>query len=55
MGKYTREPNLQDFKEWMEKDRESAQEFFDDIILPNILDLEANDYFGTEGFDKRFG
>lgn len=55
MSKYTKEPNLDDFKKWMEKDPEQAQDFFEYFILPEILTLEQDDYFGTEGFDKRYG
>ena len=55
MSKYRKNPTLEDFKEWCETNKELAQEFYDYYILPRILDLEQDDYFGTEGFDKRFG
>lgn len=51
---YTREPDLQDFIEWLQKDPNS-NDFYEEKILPVILELEMDDYFGTEGFDKRFG
>ena len=55
MSKYTRDPTLEDFLEWCKNDKDTAEEFFRDCILPDILELEGDDYFGTEGFDKRFG
>ena len=33
---------------------EDAQDMFEEYILPLIEELEQDDYFGTEGFDKRF-
>lgn len=55
MSKYTRSPSYKDFQEWSHKDEHSFMEFYEEFILPLILDLEQEDYFGTEGFDKRFG
>lgn len=56
MSNYTRKPNLDDFMNWLEDNKEGqAKTFYEDVILPAILDLESDDYFGTEGFDKRFG
>ncbi len=52
--KYTRNPNEKDFLEWAKTNPEEFQNLYDDYILEIILDLEQDDYFGTEGFDKRF-
>lgn len=42
------------FLNWANDDIETAQEVFEEVIYDIILDLEEDDYFGTEGFDKRF-
>lgn len=55
MSKYTREPSYKDFQEWSHTDECNFKLFYEEFILPLILDLEMDDYFGTEGFDKRFG
>lgn len=36
------------------EDVEIGQDVFEDVVLTVIEDLEDEDYFGTEGFDKRF-
>ena len=54
MSKYTRDPSPEDFLEWAIKNKNMFEEFYNDEILPLVLDLEQDDYFGTEGFDKRF-
>ena len=54
MSKYIRDPDHKDFLEWAKKDPEIWEEFYRDYILEILLDLEQEDYFGTEGFDKRF-
>ena len=54
MSKYTRDPSPEDFLEWAAKHKDTFEEFYNDEILPLIHDLEQDDYFGTEGFDKRF-
>lgn len=55
MSNYLREPTLEDFLVWCRNNLGLAEEFYNDCILPNILELEQEDYFGDEGFDKRFG
>ena len=52
---YTKEPNHKDFLEWIKKEPDTYEMFFYDCILDCILREEQCDYFGTEGFDKRFG
>ena len=52
--KYTRNPSAKDFLEWANKHFDEFESFYDEIILEQILELEQDDYFGTEGFDKRF-
>ena len=51
---YTRKPNKDDFLRWAQENPKDYEAFYNDEILPIILDLEQDDYFGTEGFDKRF-
>lgn len=55
MSEYVKEPTLEDFLYWCRNNWDLAEEFYDDCILPSILELEQDDYFGTEGFNKRFG
>lgn len=38
----------------LQNDMEEAEELFDEVIYELILELEEEDYFGTEGFNKRF-
>jgi len=52
---YIREPNHEDFLQWAKKNPKEYGEFFYDEVLDRILKAETEDYFGTEGFDKRFG
>lgn len=52
--KYLRNPDYKDFLEWVGKNPEQFKDFYDEVILDAILELEQDDYFGTEGFDKRF-
>lgn len=54
MSKYIRDPSPEDFLEWAANNKNMFEEFYNKEILPLILDLEQDDYFGTEGFDKRF-
>lgn len=54
MSKYIKDPTPEDFLEWANKNKDSFEEFYQEEILNLILDLEQDDYFGTEGFDKRF-
>ena len=39
---------------WANKYVEEFEDDFEEIILPIIDELEEQDYFGTEGFNKRF-
>ena len=42
-------------REWFASaDDEEIQEFLNDGLRELIVELEADDYFGTEGFHKRF-
>lgn len=54
ISKYVQDPSAEDFLEWAKTDKNAFEEFYANEILPLILDLEQDDYFGTEGFDKRF-
>lgn len=55
MSDYTREPDHEDFLDWAHRHKYfDYKEFYEEFVLPVILDLEKDDYFGTEGFDKRF-
>ena len=43
-------------RDWFIKaDDEEIQEFLDNGLLDDIETLEEEDFFGTEGFNKRFG
>ena len=42
------------FLEWAKERPQDFEEFFHDELLDLILSLEMDDYFGTEGFGKRF-
>lgn len=37
-----------------EADDDTIQEFLDSGLTPLIEELEQDDFFGTEGFNKRF-
>lgn len=39
---------------WANKYVEEFEEEFENLILPIVEELEEDDYFGTEGFNKRF-
>lgn len=54
MSKYIKDPTPEDFLEWANKNKEVFVDFYEDQLIHIILDLEQDDYFGTEGFDKRF-
>lgn len=54
MSRYIKDPSSEDFLEWANKNKDAFEDFYQDQILNLILDLEQDDYFGTEGFDKRF-
>ena len=48
------EVNIHDLREWVKRaDDDTLQEFLDEI-RPVIDLLEEEDFFGTEGFNKRF-
>lgn len=49
---YVKDPDFEDFKAWLLKEPKLARSFYHDFILDTILELEEDDYFGTEGFDK---
>lgn len=43
------------FREWVEDaSDEEIQEFLDEGLESLIIELESDDFFGTEGFNKRF-
>ena len=43
-------------RDWAaEASDEEIQEVLDAGLEDTIVDLEAEDFFGTEGFEKRFG
>lgn len=54
LSKYRKDPTADDFLEWAANNKEAFIMFYYDEILHLILELEQDDYFGTEGFDKRF-
>ena len=47
-------PSPQHFLEWANKNPEEFQEFYYSYIEEWVGLAEEQDYFGTEGFDKRF-
>ena len=66
MNKYLRQPTHVDFIEWVKQsgsvtkdggnngDEIILKDLFDNYFWPIMEDLEQDDYFGTEGWDKRF-
>ena len=42
------------FLKWAKNSPRDFEELFYDELLDTILILEQDDYFGTEGFEKRF-
>lgn len=52
--RYISDPTPEDFLEWALKNKNLFSEFYVSHILPELLDAEAEDFFGTEGFDKRY-
>ena len=42
------------FLKWAKNNQRNFEELFYDELLDTILILEQDDYFGTEGFEKRF-
>jgi len=52
MGKWS--IKSKDFREWvLNADDDTLQEFIDEIES-EIISLEQDDFFGTEGLNKRF-
>jgi hypothetical protein len=46
--------DVYDFREWVRNaDIKDLQDFLD-VIESKVIDLESNDFFGTEGLNKRF-
>jgi len=42
------------FLRWANNNEEEFNDFFEDYLVAIIEELEQDDYFGTEGFNKRF-
>lgn len=55
MNKYLRSPTAKEFLDWAKKNPEDWEMFFADYVLDRVFQAEAEDFFGTEGFDKRYG
>lgn len=50
----TLEISTEEFRNWVANAEGDHLATFIDEILPTILDLEEDDFFGTEGWMKRF-
>jgi hypothetical protein len=48
------EIDVYDFREWVRNAPIEDLEYFIILIEREILDLEEDDFFGTEGLNKRF-
>lgn len=48
------EIDVYDFREWVRNAPIENLEYFISLIEREILDLEEDDFFGTEGLNKRF-
>jgi hypothetical protein len=49
-----REITVDDFRQWvLGADSETLEEFLDEVLW-TIENLEQDDFFGTEGFNKRY-
>lgn len=46
--------DAEDFRIWVEEADDYDLDLFIDAIKETILELEADDFFGTEGLNKRF-
>lgn len=46
---------LQDFTEWWDSADKDERASFIEYVEEEILDLEMDDFFGTEGLNKRLG
>ena len=44
----------EDFLSWAKDNPEAFKKLYKEELSELIYDLEADDYFGTEGFNKRF-
>lgn len=44
----------EDFLVWANENPQDWKRFYDDEISDHVFMLEQEDYFGTEGFNKRF-
>lgn len=55
MSKYTREPTPDEFLNWVQNNKEDWEVFYYDFMLESLHEAEVEDFFGTEGFDKRYG
>jgi hypothetical protein len=56
MGKWVRDITPRDFLEWANKHKEEFEDFWHQSeMLELVEEAESEDFFGTEGFDKRFG
>ena len=44
----------EEFLAWANKNNQDYKKFFDNEIRDLVIMLEQDDYFGTEGFAKRF-
>lgn len=52
--RYKNKIDIEDFREWVEGSDDYDLELFIDAIKETILELESDDFFGTEGINKRF-
>lgn len=56
MSGWMRDITAEDFRKWVATaSTDDLETFFDEADLKSVIeDLEQDDFFGTEGFDKRF-
>lgn len=52
--RYKNKIEVEDFRIWVEDADDYDLELFIDAVKETILELEADDFFGTEGLNKRF-
>jgi len=55
MSNYTRDPTAEEFLTWIKENPEDWEMFYTDYVIDRVYQAEAEDFFGTEGFDKRYG
>jgi len=48
------EIDVYDFREWVRNAPIEDLQYFIGLIEQEIIDLESDDFFGTEGLNKRF-